>query len=494
MNKVYASLIVVLFLLGLTATAAQAQVSYKELRFPPLNSFQIPAVDKTVLENGLTLYLLEDHELPTVSLYGLVRFNVGDEPADKVGLISLTTSVMRTGGTATRSGDDIDLELDRLAAGVGVSGGTSSGGFYASSLVEQWDKTLSILMDILKNPAFPEDKIELKKIEARSKISRRNDEPFPIAVREFFKVVYGPDSPYARHTEYATIDAITRDDLIAFHAKHFHPERMMVAVIGDFKIDEMKMKLTETFGGLAKGDTPPSDVPAVSEYAAAKVNLIAKDDVNQSVVLIGHLGGLMNNPDYFALEVMNNVLGGGFGSRLFKRVRSDQGLAYSVFGAFGSGYDHEGICYFGCSTKSENTVKGIRSLFKEIEDLRTAEITDEELNTAKDMYLNSFVFNFDSRSKIIDRLVQLEYFSYPRDFLEITKRNIEKVTKADVLRVAKQYLQPDKLKIIVLGKPADFDGKLDEFGTVHQIDVTIPAPPKQASETAQASGTAPVQK
>lgn len=474
MKHLYMKLFFIVSLLCLTGSVAQAQTPYKELKFPPLNDFRIPRVDRTVLENGLTLFLLEDHELPTVNMYGMVRFNIGDEPAEKTGLIALSTAVMRTGGTKTRSGDAIDLELDRLAAGVSVSGGTSSGGFYASSLVEQWDKTLEILMDILKNPEFPQDKIDLKKIESRSLISRRNDEPFPIAVREFLKVVYGPTSPYARHTEYATIDSITRDDMIAFHRKHFHPERMLVAVIGDFKLEEMKKKIADAFKDFPKGETPPGRVPEVKEHAASKVNLIAKDDVNQSVILIGHLGGLMNNPDYFALEVMNSILGGGFASRLFKRIRSDQGLAYSVFGAYGSAYDHESICYFGCSTKSENTVKGIRSLLKEVDEIRTSEVTDEELNTAKDMYLNSFVFNFDSRSKIIDRLVELEYFSYPADFLEITKRNIEKVTRADILRVAKQYLQPDKLKIIVLGKPADFDGKLDEFGPVRQIDITIP--------------------
>ncbi|HOY68627.1 MAG TPA: pitrilysin family protein [Candidatus Ozemobacteraceae bacterium] len=467
-----------LFLLCLAAVPVQAQQSYKQLQFPPLNDFQIPSVEQAVLENGLTLYLLEDHELPTISLFGMVRFNVGDELAAKTGLIPLTTAVMRTGGTKTRSGDEIDIELDRLAASVGVSGGTSSGGFYASSLVDQWDRTLAILADILKNPAFPEDKIELKKIEARSMISRRNDEPFPIVVREFIKLVYGPDSPYARHTEYATIDAITREDLIAFHRTHFHPERMMVAVIGDFKAAEMKKKLTEAFRELPRGDVAPTKVPEVREFPAAKVNLIAKEDVNQSVILIGHLGGLMNNPDYFALEVMNNVLGGGFGSRLFKRVRSEQGLAYSVFGTYGSGYDHEGICYFGCSTKSGNTIKGIRALLREIEEIRRSEITDEELNTAKEMYLNSFVFNFDSRAKIIDRLVELEYFGYPKDFLEITKKNIEKVTKADILRVAQKYLQPDKMRIVVLGKPADFDGKLEEFGAVQKIDITIPGSPK----------------
>jgi len=457
-----------------------AQQQYKDLKFPTLSDIKIPDVERVELDNGMILYLLEDHELPTVNLSGFVRFHSGDEPADKIGLANITTAVMRSGGTKTRSGDDIDLELDSMAASVGIGAGPTYGGFSASSLKDQWEKTFPILMDILKNPAFPQDKIELKKISSRSLISRRNDEPFPTALREFIKAVYGPASPYARHTEYATIDAITRDDLVAFHKKHFHPERMMVAVWGDFKLKEMKKKISEAFKAIPKGEVPPSKIPEVKEFSADKVQFISKDDVNQSVILIGHLGGLMNNPDYFALEVMNSILGGGFASRLFKRVRSEQGLAYAVFGAFSSNFDHEGLFYLGCSTKSENTLKGIRSLLREMDEIRKTEVTDEELSTAKDMYLNSFVFNFDSRSKIINRLMELEYFRYPKDFLEITKKNIEKVSKADILRVAQKYLQPDKIKIVVLGNPKDFDGKLEDLGKVHNIDITIPGSPDPA--------------
>ncbi|NLI76622.1 MAG: insulinase family protein [Candidatus Riflebacteria bacterium] len=478
-----------LFLALALCPVARAQVPYRELKYPALNDFQVPQVDRTVLDNGLTLFLLEDRELPTVTLSAFVRFNVGDVPADKVGLANLTTQVMREGGTTSRTGDEIDLELDRRAAEIGFFAGTSLGGFTASSLTDQWDKVFPILMDILQNPAFPQDKIDLKKLEENSGIARRNDEPFPAAVREYRKLVYGADSPYARHTEYATIAAVTRDDLVAFHRTHFRPERMMVAVFGDFRLDEMKKKLVEAFGKLPRGEVPASKVPAATEAAGPRVNLIARPDVNQSVVLIGHLGGRMDNPDYFALEVLNQILGSGFVSRLFRRLRTEEGLAYSVFGFFQSAYDHEGLCYFGCSTKSENTVKAIKSLFREIGEVRKSEVTDEELATAKDMFLNSFVFNFDQRSKIIDRLMELEYFGYPADFLEITKKNIEKVTKADVRRVAEKYLQPDKMKILVLGNPQAFDGKLEEFGAVNPVDITIPgAPPAPAG----GPGAAPV--
>ncbi|HNW36696.1 MAG TPA: insulinase family protein, partial [Candidatus Ozemobacteraceae bacterium] len=229
MNSIKRGFFFAVVLMLVAVPFLSAQQSYKDLKFPPLNDFKIPSVERVVLDNGLILFLLEDHELPTVNLSGFVRFHAGDEPADKIGLANLTIAVMRSGGTKTKSGDDVDLELDRMAAHIGFGAGATYGVFSASSLKDQWNKTLPLLMDIMKNPAFPEDKIELKKISSRSNISRRNDDPFPIAIREFKKAIYGPASPYARHTEYATIDAITRDDLVAFHQKHFHPERMMVA-------------------------------------------------------------------------------------------------------------------------------------------------------------------------------------------------------------------------------------------------------------------------
>ncbi len=480
-NSVKFTLSVILVLTFALCPPGNAQVHYKDLKFPLLNDVQLPKIDRTVLDNGLVLFLLEDHELPVINLSAFVRFNVGDVPPEKIGLADLTAQVMREGGTKTRPGDSIDQELDRIAADIGIFAGTSLGGFTASALTDQWEKVFPILMDILQDPVFPQDKIDLKKLEANSSISRRNDEPFPAAIREYKKLVYGPTSPYARHTEYSTIDSITRDDLVAFHKTHFHPERMMVSVYGDFKLEEMKKKLTEAFGKLPKGEVPPTKVPEVKEFAAERVNLIAKDDVNQSVILLGHLGGVMNSPDYFALEVLNEILGSGQVSRLFKKIRTEQGLAYSVFGVFQSAYDHEGVAYFGCSTKSENTIKAIKSLFKEVEEVRKNEVTDEELATAKEMFLNSYVFNFDQKSEIVDKLMELEYFAYPSDFLEITKKNIEKVTKADVLRVAQKYLQPDKMKILVLGKPKDFDGKLDEFGKANLIDITIPGGPKSGA-------------
>ncbi|KPK40543.1 MAG: peptidase M16, partial [Phycisphaerae bacterium SG8_4] len=181
-------------------------------------------------------------------------------------------------------------------------------------------------------------------------------------------------------------------------------------------------------------------------------------------------------PDYFALIVMNRILGGGFTSRLFRNVRSREGLAYSVFGSYSANYDYPGEFYVGCQTKSESTVYAIRAMLREVEKMRESEVTDEELALAKDSFLNSFVFNFDTRGEVVNRLMTYEYYGYPPDFLLQIKENVEKVSKADVLRVAKKHLRPDKVQILAVGRPQDFGEPLSSLGPVNEIDITIPTP------------------
>jgi predicted Zn-dependent peptidase len=449
---------------------------YQELRYPKLHDIEIPEIERVRLANGMQLYLLEDHELPLINISAMIRVGSVYEPADKTGLAAITGTVMRTGGTTSMTGDEIDEQLERIAASVETSIGLNSGSAYMSVLKEDIDTGLSILADVLMNPAFREDKIELAKIRHRSMIARRNDQPRSIAVREFVKLIYGPESVYGRHTEYATIGNVSRDDLVAFHKKFYYPNNVMLAVWGDFDSGQMIRKIREAFRDWNKVDIYVPKVPEVRYEFRPTVNVIRKDDINQSNIFLGHIGGLMNDPDYFALILMNRILGSGFTSRLFKNVRSRQGLAYSVFGWYSAKYDHPGVFYVGCQTKSETTIKAINAMMKEVEEMTKSEVTDEELALARESYLNKFVFNFDTKGEIVGRLMTYDYFGYPPDFLEKTKENIEKVTKEDVLRVARKHLQPDNLQILCVGRPQDFDEPLSVLGPVREIDIAIPVP------------------
>jgi zinc protease len=455
------------------------QADYKSLKYPKLRDIEVPEVEQVTLGNGMRLFLLEDHELPLINMSVIIRTGSVYEPAEKIGLASITGEVMRTGGTASKTGDQIDEELESIAASVETGIGLNSGAASMSVLKQDLDKGLSILADVLMNPAFREDKIELAKMQHRSMISRRNDDVGEIAGREYDKLIYGPTSVYARQTEYATIDNISRDDLVNFHRKYFGPNNAMLAVWGDFDTKQMIEKIERVFDTWERVDLQPPEVPKVRYDFRKTVNVVRKDDVNQSNVYMGHIGGLRSDPDYFALIVMNRILGGGFTGRLFKNVRSREGLAYSVFGAYSANFEYPGEFYVGCQTKSESTVHAIRAMIGEVEKIRQDEVTDEELALAKDSFLNSFVFNFDTKGEVVNRLMTYEYFGYPADFLLKIKANVEKVTKADVLRVAKKHLHPDKLQILAVGRPEDFDEPLSVLGPVNEIDITIPLPQEQ---------------
>lgn len=468
----------VVFSVMVPAGAARQAPDYRHLKYPSLRDVVVPEVQRVTLANGMRLLVLEDHELPLIYLSGRIRAGSIYEPADKIGLADITGEVMRTGGTTSKTGDELDELLERIAASVETGIGQGSGYASVSVLKDDIEQGLGILADVLMHPAFRQDKIELAKMQHRSAIARRNDSPRAIAERVFDKLIYGPESVYARHTEYATIDNISRDDLVAFHKRFFGPNNMILAVWGDFDTQEMIARIEKAFEGWEKIDLDLPGKPEVEYSWPSTVNLVSRGDLNQSNIYLGHIGGLMSDPDYPAITVMNHILGGGFTGRLFKNVRSRQGLAYSVFGTYSSRYDHRGVFSMGCQTKSESTVHAIEAIVDEARQMTEEPVTDEELEVAKDSYLNSFVFNFDSTSEIINRLMIYEYYGYPPNFLQRTKERIEKVTKADVLKAARTHLRPDAMQILVVGRPEDFDRPLSTLGEVHSIDVSIPTPEK----------------
>ncbi|HMB92395.1 MAG TPA: pitrilysin family protein, partial [Rhodothermales bacterium] len=488
------TLLFLALLLGLTLPA-MAQKHYSEIDFPALPNFDVPEAERVELPNGMILFLIEDHELPLVSMSARIGAGSLWEPADKVGLASVTGTVMRTGGTESMPGDEMNEMLEGIGASVETSIGESSGSAFMSSLTETVDEVLPVFADVLMNPAFPEDKIELAKTQQKSGISRRNDNSQQIAFREFDQLLNGEESPYARTTEYATIDNISRDDLVAFHDQFYHPNNVILGVWGDFDTETMVEKIQAAFVDWPKeeGFTRPTP-PPINASTTAGVFYAPKQDVTQSTVLLGHPGEVtLDHPDYFSLEVMNEILSGGFSSRLFQNVRDDQGLAYSVFGGYSAGYEVPGRFFAGVMTKSETTTEAAKSVLHEVEKMRAAPPTDEEMSLAKDSYLNSFVFNFDTRREIVGRMMTYEYYDYPMDYLEEEKEGIENTSAADVQRVAQEYLKPDQMKILAVGNSDDFGAPLSDLGPVTEIDITIPTgeePMPEATEETLSEGRA----
>lgn len=461
---------------GAAGGVVQPVRSYKDIKYPPLGKLNIPQPTRFEMPNGMVVYLLEDHSLPLVSVSAMVRTGSRLEPVNKAGLAAITGEVMRTGGTKTRSGDELDEELDRLGGYVETGIGEDSGGGLVSVLKEDADRGLSILADVLRNPKFPEDKIELAKIGQRDAISRRNDDSQAIAFREFNRILYGRESPYGHIPEYRTIRAVGRDDIVDFHKRYFQPENIILGAWGDFDAADMRARIERAFGSWPRGGQPRPSAPEVDPAARARrgVYFINKEDVNQSWVIVGGLGGRRDDPDYYALTVMSTILGGGFASRLFSHVRSQQGLAYGVWSDWGAGWDRPGAFTAVGGTKSETTVKMLNSIRQEIATMAASGVTADELAYGKDSILKGFAFEFDSTGKVVRRIMAYEYYGYPPDYLQRYAENIQKVTREDVQRVARKYLDNEQFLVLVLGREKDFDQPLSTLGQVTPVDVTIP--------------------
>lgn len=463
--------------------------SYKDLKFPPLGEIKAPEPVRFELANGMVVYLVEDRELPLIGATAMIRTGARWEPPDKAGLAAITGTVMRTGGSTTRSGDQLDEELDRLAAVVETGIGQDSGRAMVSVLKEDIERGLEILADLLRNPAFPEEKIELAKIAQRDAIARRNDDPSGVAFREFARILYGKDSPYGRQPEYETINSITRDDLVRFHREFFQPENVILGVWGDFRSGEMRALIERIFGSWPRGGRPKPVPPPVESRAAGGLYVINKEDVNQSWVLLGGLAGRRDDPDYFALTVANGVLSW----RLLNNVRTAAGLAYATGSAWDAGWDRPGIFRAFGNTKLETTVQILEAIRAEVAKLRQSEPEPSEFTRARDSILKGFAFEFDSTQEIVERMVGYEYYGYPRDYLQRFRTGIEKVTPADVLRAAQSRLDPERLTVLVLGREKGFERPLASFGKVVPWDITIPQPKQKelaaATPEAIARGT-----
>jgi zinc protease len=465
--------------------SAQA-ASYQQVPIPPLPAFHPQQPKRVELSNGMVIFLQEDHELPLIDGSARIRGGSRNEPASKTGLVDIYSDVWRTGGTKTQTGDQLDDFLEVRAAKVETGGGPDSTTIGWSCLKADLGDVFKAFVEVLEHPEFRADKIEIAQKGEEDGISRRNDQAGAIAARESAKLAYGADNPYTREPEYATVAAITRQDLIEWHGKYVHPNNIILGVTGDFDSAAMEAKLRAAFESWPKGPALPKDNvqyhPAASGYY-----LVPKDDVNQSSIHMVALGITRDNPDFYAISVFNEAFGGGFSSRLFNDIRTKRGLAYNVGGGIGANFGHPGILQIVMGTKSQSTIEAIQAAGEDIDNLAKQPITDDEIKRAKDSILNAFIFRLDSPDKILGERVTYEYYGYPPDWLDKYEAEIRKVTAADVNRVAAKYLHRDQLAVLVVGNTKEFDKPLSSLGAVKEIDITIPPPP---GDKANANGEA----
>ncbi|BAZ44212.1 peptidase M16 domain-containing protein [Chondrocystis sp. NIES-4102] len=465
----------VLLSFGIHLTAvADTPKHYTQLEFEPLPEIELPDYQRYELDNGMVVYLLEDRDLPLISGTALIRTGSRFEPADKVGLAELTGIVMRSGGTQNHSANELNSILEKKAASVETNIDIASGTASFETLTEDLNTVFPLFTEVLRQPAFAAEQLAIALKQQQGAIARRNDNPNDIVSREFNKVIYGAPSPYARTIEYKTLDNISRQDVVNFYQSYVRPENIILGLVGDFDTDTMIKQVQDSLGDWQNNQPLPNlEIPTTNQENIQGLFVIDRPQLTQSNILMGHLGGQFKSPDYPTLSVLNGVLN-GFGGRLFNEVRSRQGLAYSVYGAWSPSYDFDGLFIAGGQTQTNNTVPFIKSIVAEINKLRTDTITQQELVNAKESILNSFVFNFQTPSQTISRLMRYEYFDYPEDFIFQYQNQVQNTTEADILKVAKQYLQPEQLVTLVVGNTQAMNPSLSSLGKdIKVVDIGV---------------------
>jgi zinc protease len=466
-------------LLHSQSSTSQQQKPWEQIPIPKLHEFKPQQPKRIELKNGIVIFLQEDHELPFI--YGSVLIPGGSrdvQPA-KAGLTDIYGLAWRTSGSSKMDGDAMDDLLEAKAAHIETAADEGLTALSWDSLKGDADQVYALAMDLLFHPNFKSEKLTLAQQQEGAGIVRRNDDEGQIAERESEKLVYGASSPYTIQPELSTIGAITVHDLAVWHERTIGG-KLIISISGDFDPATMEAKLRATFESLppAKPLPPRHDVFPTPTHSVSFIN---KTDVNQSNIQIVGAGIDRHNPDVPAVAVMNEILGGGFASRLFQEVRTRLGLAYAVGGGLSYDWDHQGEFRVEALTKSATTVQATKAAMDVIQSLSTRPITDEELARAKDNILNSFLFTYDTREKVLAASEELEFYGYPADYLETYHKALEDVTRADVNRVATKYVQPDKIAVLVVGNESEIKPGLEELklGPVHPIDITIPGVPNE---------------
>ncbi|HEX7878191.1 MAG TPA: pitrilysin family protein [Candidatus Eisenbacteria bacterium] len=459
------------------ATAATPARSWKDVKITPLE-WKKPEPTTIKLRNGVTVYLMEDHRLPLISFYGTVRTGALYDPPGKAGTAGLMGNLLRTGGTAKRPWDQVDAEVDRLAMSVSTGVGNESGNASFQVLTENFQPALNLLFEMLREPAFDAEKLALAKEKIKDGIRRQNDNPVQIALRELPRRLYGTDHPRGFAPTFATVDAITRQDLVDFHKKYYVPSNFLIGVAGDFDPKTIAATIEAAMGSWPDATVELPSVPPVPMNTPRAIFQADKTSATQSTILISRLGTKVGDPDAAALEVMDFILGsGGFTSRVVEAVRSDEGLAYASGSALQLGNLDPGPEIVYAISKGESTVKALEIMLREIGRMRDEPVTKAELSRATNGLLNAEVFNYDQPDKVLASVLDLAYYGLPQDLPTKRLEALAKVSAEDVQAMARKYLPDDQLQILVVGAAANFDKPLSSIGPVTTIELKDPTAP-----------------
>lgn len=455
-------MVVCLLLWSCTPATRPLPAHPDQLHYAPL-VFKVPEVEKQQLGNGIRLYLQEDQELPLVSVTAVLAGGSIGDPVDKTGLTSLYATLLRTGGAGELSPAELDARLEYLAIDLGVSADSYAVTIDMSLRSADLAEGLAILADILRRPRFAPDRLALARQQMIESIRRSKDSPGTLARQALGAALY-PGHPLGRHPTPESVAAISRDDLLAFHQQFAGSDNLWLALTGDFSTASLTATLQKLLGDWSTAAEANQALPPLAGQPQPALLLETKE-IPQTTILFGETGVTKDNPDLPALKVMNYILGGGgFNSRLMREVRSNRGLAYSVYSYYQTGRRLPGLFIAGAETKNQSVTEVVELMRRLMQQIREEPVSDAELALAKESLINSFVFAFEDRHDVVTQSLRLDFYDYPPGYLESYRDRIAAVSIADVQRVARSYLQPERQVLVLVGQPPEPAQLADSLG------------------------------
>jgi zinc protease len=479
MKKILSILLAIGFIcvsLGFSQAEKPSDLKYPPLKYDPPD----PKDFRTEFANGMRGYIQEDRNLPLFDISALIHYGSMYDPEDKTGLASVMSATMIKGGTKTREGSIIEERIDFIGGSLNFRAGERTATLSLSLLSKDMDEGLELFFDVLMNPEFREAALNLEKARLVSQLRQANDQPSGILSREYERLIYGKH-PLTNQPTQISYESVTGADLKTAHAEYFFPENIILAASGDFDRSELKNKINKIMSGWKNKNLKIPSFAKNFPQPEPGIYFIQKQ-INQGYISLGHLGIEDNNPDYFAVQVMNFILGGGsFTSRITMKVRSDEGLSYNQGSRFEYRWGFPGTFSGYVQTKSSTVGYAISLILDEFSRIRNEPVKDSEMDTAINYYLESFSNSFESSQRTMSTFADLEMTGKPMAYYKTYRDNIRAVTKAKIQEVANKYIHPDKVVIMIVG---DFDpcneggdkwsGPLNKLGKIHKINLKDP--------------------
>ncbi len=430
----------------------------------------LPKGQEATLSNGLRVILLENHRVPTFTMQMVVMSGGLSDPADYHGLASFTAAMLRE-GTTSRKSKDIAEQTDTmgatLTAGSGLANFTST--ITAAGLVENFDQALGLFSDIILHPTFPQEEIDKLKMRLLQTQQFQRSNPQFLAQERFVRAIYGDHPAGMIAPPPDSIRKMKSADLAGFYAKYYRPNNAMLAIVGDVKLKEIMPKLEAAFGGWAKGDVPATTIPTVGAPGAMAIQLINRPGSVQTVLQLGSLGIERTNPDYFAVAVMNEILGGGPQARLFMNLREDKGYTYGAYSNF-VGSKYRGTVVSSSEVRTDVTEGAMKEFMYELNRIRDEKVSPKDLENAKRSLVGGFALSLEQPTALLQNLVVQKLYDMPADYWDTYPAKVMAITADDVQRVAQKYIDMGHLQIIAVGDANKTRSILAKYGTVQEYD------------------------